>query len=243
MTKPKPPHDDADYGESRWQLGPRVWGPVAGFLGVTAVVLGLMVALGVNGDTKTVHDIPTCQIGTPGCENRPAVHEHADFALFINGQQFDFGQPQFVSHEGAELSSDAHIHDPRHTVIHIHRAGTSWGVFLGELGFKLQDKTLIGTTDDKVCLTMPDGKNHCNDGTNTWKFFMNGVLVDGLMLQYMHDLDRALFSYGPETVEQVRTTQLPQVTDQACIVSEICTDRINPNEPPEECSKSSKTCS
>lgn len=231
-----------EYRESRWRLGPRVWGPVVGFLGVAAVALGLMVALGVNGDTKVVQEIPTCIIGTPGCENRPAVHEHADFALFINGKQFDFNQPQFISHEDNPLSDEVHIHEPRYTVLHIHRAGTSWFAFFDSLKFKLTDMSLPGTTNDKVCLTMPDGTNHCNNATNTWKFFMNGVQVDGLTLQYIHDLDRALFSYGPETVDQVRVQQLPLVSDQACIPSEICKDRINPNDPPENCSKSSKTC-
>lgn len=242
MTNPTPPDDDLDYAESRWRLGPRIWGPVAGFLGVAAVALGLMVALGVNGDTKVVHDFRTCQIGTPGCENRPAVHEHADFALFINGKQFDFGQPQFISHEGDPRSEEVHIHDPRHTVLHLHRASTSWYVFFQTLGFTLTDKSLPGTTNDKVCLKMPDGTNYCNDATNTWKFFMNGVQVDGLTVQYIHDLERALFSYGPETADEVRAQQVPKVTDQACIPSEICTARIDPNEPVENCSKSSRTC-
>ena len=242
MTHPPPPDAGTDYAESRWQLGPRVWGPVVGFLGVAAVALGLMVALGVNGNTKTVHDIPTCIIGTPGCDSRPAVHEHADFALYINGKQFDFGQPQFISHEGDLQSGVVHIHDPRHTVVHVHRAKTTWGDFFTSLKFKLTDLSLIGTTKDKVCLTMPDSTKYCNDATNTWKFFLNGVQVDGLTFQDIHDVDRALFSYGPETVEQVRAQQLPQVTDQACIVSELCTDRINPNEPPENCT-TSNTCS
>ena len=242
MPDSTPPIDDTDYADSRWQLGPRVWGPVMGFLGVAAVALGLMVALGVNGDTKIVKEIPTCQVGTPGCENRPAVHEHADFALFINGKQFDFNKPQFVSREGDHLSDEVHIHDPRHTVVHIHRAGTSWGSFFDSLKFKLMDPTFPGTTNEKTCLTMPDGTNHCNSATNTWKFFLNGVQVDGLTLQYMHDLDRALFSYGPETADQVRAQQVPLVSDQACIPSEICKARIDPNEPIEPCSKSAKTC-
>ena len=243
MTSPRPPIAESYAAESRWRLGPRVWGPILGFLGVAAVALGLMVAMGVNAETKTVHDIPTCVIGTAGCENRPPLHEHADFALFINGKQFDFGKPEFISREGDTRSGQVHVHDPRHNVVHVHRAFTSWGEFFVSLKFKLTDKSLPGTTTDKVCLTMPDGTKYCNDATNTWKFFMNGVQVDGLTLQDIHDLDRALFSYGPETADQVRAQQLPQVTDQACIVSEICAARIDPNEPVEACLKSEKTCS
>ncbi|MBA4181082.1 MAG: hypothetical protein C0506_10885 [Anaerolinea sp.] len=226
----------------KWQLGPRVWGPVVGFLGVGAVVLGLMVALGVNAQTRIEYDIPTCTLGEPGCENRPETHEHADFLLMIRGQQFDFGKPQFISTESRPLSGTVHIHDPRYTVLHIHRENTTWDEFWRSIGFELNDTSLLGTTNDKVCLKTPDGSKLCNTATETWKFYLNGVKVDGLANLDINDIDRALFSYGPETEEQV-LQQVLKVSDQACIPSEICHARIPPGgEAKENCGKSSDTC-
>ena len=227
---------------TKWQLGPRVWGPVTGFLGVAAVVLGLMVALGVNGQEKLRWGTPMCTVGEPGCENRPETHEHADFLLVIRGQQFDFNKPQFVSNEGAEHSDTVHIHEPRFTVVHIHREHTTWDEFWRSIGFEISDPSFLGTTTDKICMKMPDGAKLCNTATETWKFYLNGVKVDGLANLDVNDLDRALFSYGPETEEQV-LQQVLKVSDQACIPSEICHARIPPGgEAKENCGKSSDTC-
>jgi hypothetical protein len=233
----------SDFGNGgKWRFGPRVWGPTAGILGVAVVALGLMVALGVNGKTEIKHEIPTCQIGEPGCEARAETHQHADFLLMIRGVQFKFDSDEFVSHEGKEHSDSVHIHDPRHTVIHIHREHTTWDEFWRSIGFELTDASFLGTTNDKVCMKMPDGSKICNTATETWKFYLNGVKVDGLSNLDLHDLDRALFSYGSESEQQV-LAQVQMVSNEACIPSELCHDRIPPGgEANEPCGKSSNTC-
>ena len=45
MTNLTPPDEATEYHESQWRLGPRVWGPVVGFLGVVAVALALVLPL------------------------------------------------------------------------------------------------------------------------------------------------------------------------------------------------------
>jgi hypothetical protein len=72
-------------------------------------------------------------------------------------------------------------------------------------------------------------------GIETWKFIANGVPVDGMANVNISELSRVLFSYGPESEDEVLAEQWTQVTDQACVVSELCLDRIDPNEPKEEC--------
>ncbi len=58
----------------------------------------------------------------------------------------------------------------------------------------------------------------------------------------MSDLSRVLISYGDETEDEARA-QFDTVTDQACIPSELCKDRLPPEgEPPEPCSKSGTEC-
>ena len=73
-------------------------------------------------------------------------------------------------------------------------------------------------------------------GGKTLKFYLNGIRADGIAFEEIGNLDRLLISYGAESDEQVRAEQLSRVTDQSCIPSELCIDRIPPNEPPEQCS-------
>ncbi len=154
----------------------------------------------------------------PSNINRQELHEHADFALFVRGQEFDFNRPEFLSTEQEERSKNVHIHPPRLNVVHVHREQTTWDEFFLSLGMELTDSAL----------KLRGGETLRNSGNETLKFFVNGVRVDSIMFMNISDLDRVLISFGSETEEAVRATQLPQVTDEACIVSEVCKARIPP---------------
>lgn len=224
-------------GRARWDgwLSPKAWIPLTGVLGVAVIVLSVLLALGVNGDTVTK---------TVSGSGRQATHEHADFALFINGTRFNFDQPQFMSPDanGKDRSESAHIHEPRPTVVHVHKTGTTWDEFLASLGFRLNDPSLKGITPEASSLTMPTGEVYKTTAADTFKFYVNGVQVDGVTNTGIHDLDRVLISYGPESATDVFANQWPQVTDQACIPSERCGSRIPADEPPEQCTLSNDTC-
>ncbi len=226
-----------DTGSARWdgRLGPKQWGPIVGVLGVAVVVLAVLFGLGVGGDDSNAAS------NNPVAQNK-VTHEHADFAIFIRGQQFNFHDPQFVSETGHEEDLYVHIHDPRYTVVHVHKDGITWDYFLNTLHFKLDDPTFRGVTADRTCLTIPSGEKLCQSATETFKFYVNGVKVDGVSNTGIHDLDRVLISFGSETAADVVAQQLPKVTDEACIPSERCDDRIPVNEPPEECTESNNTC-
>lgn len=201
--------------------------------------LGVAWAMKDSGPTFTT---TTCEAGAPGCELRQQIHEHADFALFIDGKQFDFNTSQFLSTEGDERSPNVHIHAPRPTVVHSHLSGSTWDEFFRSLGFELNDPTIPAVTPETSSLKLPDGTVLQAGNGKTFKFFVNGVRVDGVSDYDVSDLDRVLISYGSETPEQVQATQVGQVTDQACIPSERCKERIPVNEPPEQCTKSNNTC-
>jgi hypothetical protein len=226
----------------RWDgwLSPKQWIPMTAVLVVSVAVLGVLLLLGRDDDTGP-SQAAGCAPGDPACSLRQPTHQHADFALFIRGTRFDFNQPQFISSEGDELSPNAHIHAPRFTVVHVHREGTTWDEFLTSLGFKLTDPSYLGTDSSRTCMVIPGGEKLCNTAAETWKFYVNGVKVDGVANTNIHDLDRVLLSYGSETETQV-LAQDAQVTDQACIPSEKCRDRIPTDEPPEQCTISNDTC-
>ena len=214
----------------RWNgfLGPKQWLPLVGVLSLVIVALGVVLILDRNGDDKSA--------ATTTGTGRVPIHEHADFALFIRGERFDFNQPQFISRAGGqELSDHTHIHEPHYDVAHVHLSLTTWDEFLTSLGFRLTDPSFPGIDSARTCMTLPDKTKLCNTASETWKFIANGVPVDGMSNVDIADLSRIVFSYGPETVEQVLADQWPKVGDEACILSELCIARIDPNAPPEEC--------
>jgi hypothetical protein len=164
------------------------------------------------------------------------THEHADFAVVIRGERFDFGQPQFLSDTaGKELSEHVHIHAPRFTVVHVHSTLSTWDELFRSLGFRLTDPSFPGVTPERTCLELPSGEQLCNSATERWSFIANGVPVDGLAMVAIGDLDRVLFSYGPEMPGEALAKYGGLVTDQACISSELCRERIPLDEPAETC--------
>ena len=109
---------------------------------------------------------------------------------------------------------------------------------MASLGFKLDDPSFKAIAPDKTCMTLPGGEKLCQGPTETFKFFVNGVRVDGVSSTGIHDLDRVLISFGPESLADVVAKQLPKVSDEACIPSERCGDRIPKDQKPEPCSVS-----
>ena len=49
------------------------------------------------------------------------------------------------------------------------------------------------------------------------------------------ELDPERMAAAAITVDQVMNQQWTQISDEACILSELCIARIDPAEPPEEC--------
>lgn len=227
---------------SRWDgwLSPKQWIPLTGVLVIAVIGLAVFLFLGINDSDAT--SAPRCAPGDTACAARQPTHQHADFALFIRGQQFDFSQPQFISHEDADEEDEtADMHEPRFTVVHVHRELTTWDEFLTSLHFKLTDPSYLGVDSARTCMTLPSAEKLCGDATNSWKFYVNGVKVDGVANITIHDLDRVLMSYGSESEPQV-LAQVAEVTDQACIPSEKCKPRIPANEPAEPCTVSNTSC-
>ena len=207
---------------SRGALAPRIWIPIVALLVAAVVALAILLVLN-SGDDGPVTVV--CEPGTPGCELRQSVHWHADFALYIRGERYDFNHERFFSTVEVELSENVHIHEPFHNVVHVHREGTTWREFLHSLGFELTDE----------CLKLPEGEQLCSSDTERLSFIVNGVRVDSLAFQDITDVDRALISFGPASDEDL-WAQYAAVTDEACILSRLCEERIPEGGlPPEAC--------
>ncbi len=225
-------------GSSQRSLPGVLLGPLglAGLLLVVSLVLAVLYVSKDGGGTEIVHEIVACDPGKdPNCKARFPIHEHANLALYVRGERFDFDKPEFVSTEDREIGSLAHIHEPRHGVVHVHMSGTTWDEFFRGLGFDLLDPTLVaGTSDAQACLTLPGGERLCGAGAEKLRFMVNGVRVDGVSGMRISDLDRVLIAYGAESDAQLLALYT-QVGDDACIPSQFCLARVGPDEAAEPC--------
>ncbi len=227
-----------DEAAPRWDgyVSPRVWAPLA-IIAIAAIV-GLAIYAFVSASDSSNGNggglgFGQCEPGDPSCTLRQPVHWHADFSLIINGEHFDFEQEEFISTESFATSETSHIHNPRHTVVHLHFEQTTWGEFFSGLGFQLGDGTL----------TLPDGTTHADDEANRWTYLVNGVEIDSIRLQFISDLDRVIMNYGPESAEDLLGEWETLVSDEACIPSGLCEERFPPGGVEEEpCSVGSGTC-
>jgi hypothetical protein len=206
----------------------RIWALRAAVLAFVVLVAVAAFAVGsaVTGDDEgggSDHATVACKPGEPGCIYGEAIHEHADFALVINGEQWAFDDEKYISYdEGHQVDANVHIHDPRHTVVHVHRENVTWDAFFRTIGFELNDTTLVGV--DAPSLKLDTGETLVEDGGGTFKFYVNGVRVTGIADLEIRSLQQVLISFGPETEEQARA-QLDLVSDEACIPAGLCPER------------------
>lgn len=169
-------------------------------------------------------------------------HEHANFAVFINGEKFDFARPEFMhvkpcvgknfllettyahteTPEGdfADFSDVIHMHDLDGGVIHVHEEGRTYHDFFDGIGMAVTESTFF---DQEQNLYQDDANNEI-------RFFLNGEEVDDIAATEVRNLDRVLITYGPRgrSEEQI-LRELSQVPDNACVASGVCEHRGVPN--------------
>lgn len=203
----------------RGTLVPRVWIPIVVLLAAAVVALAVLLVLNGGDDDPA----PEPAAPTLGGQLRQEVHWHADFALYIDGKRYNFDQDRFYSTAEVKLSENVHLHRPWHVVVHVHRESTTWREFFDSLGFELTDQ----------CITLPEGERFCTSGAKQLSFILNGVRVDTLAFEDITNLDRVLISFGDESDEELME-RFAEVTDEACILSGLCEERVPEEGIPDE---------
>lgn len=162
----------------------------------------------------------------------PAYHAHADFTLFLNGEQFDFSKDKYMSNvpckltkstwidaayaHGTDLEEGLHLHDNVGGVVHLHQEALTWHDFFESLKMKFEDNEFM---DD-------EGNSWKNDEENSFRFFINGQEVETIVDTIINDLDRVLITYGPRDREMSEiNAELGQISNDACYYSESCPER------------------
>ena len=149
-------------------------------IGIIAAV-AIAIAYGVY--TYTQNPPRTVNFGAVG-----STHEHAAFKLFINGQSIDFSQPKYQV-----KSQYIHFEGGDGNTIHKHATGVDIDFLFETIGIKFTSE----------CLTMDNGTQYCNEGSNTLKFFVNGGRNNMYNNYVLKDNDKILISYGAEEQQQI----------------------------------------
>lgn len=133
------------------------------------------------------------------------VHYHANFAVFVNGQQEQFKGPRYYEETDIMSASTcsvgtagspnerAHMHDNINNVVHVEDHLVTWGNFFQNLRWGIGSDYLASA--DGVLTP---------DATNTLVFILNGKKVDDVSNTIIGDQDKLLISYGTNTDSQLQ---------------------------------------
>lgn len=124
------------------------------------------------------------------------VHYHANFSLYINGQEDQFKSFTFYEEVAAcdvhaidDVKGRAHMHDQNGHMVHVHAHAVTWGAFFANLGYTLGDNLI--KTDNGVYVSGDDG--------NKLTFLLNGQPVDTISNQLIKSEDVLLINYGKDS--------------------------------------------
>ncbi len=117
-----------------------------------------------------------------------SAHEHAAFAIKINGKQIDFSQPKYQVQ-----SRLIHVEGGDGTTLHRHATGVPFAEFIKSVNMNIENG----------CFTLDDGKQYCNNENNKLRFFINGNETESINNYVINPNDRILVIYGNENADQI----------------------------------------
>ena len=159
------------------------------FIGGACLVLGAAAIVGIRFITYKPAD---------------KVHYHANFALYINGQQELFKGPAYYAETKLCQASAvitpierAHMHDNVNSVVHVHDHAVTWGQFFANINWTLGSDLIES----------PDGTVYDSNGNSVLHVVLNSKDVTGLSNianTVIKDQDRLLLSYGVMSVSDLQ---------------------------------------
>lgn len=145
-------------------------------------------------------------------------HTHADFAVWIDGQQLDFSGPEFMSGTSDENDPDheknhkyLHLHDGNGHVIHRHKNGLTLGEFFSSLSWS-------GSGYRGNIYHLADSP--AGDEGYTVRLFVNGIENAKGASYVFNDGDHILITNATDDAEVKH--ELSLMTDDACLYSKTC---------------------
>ena len=159
-------------------------------------------------------------------------HEHANFAVFLNGERYNFSKILYMSSEPCTADTESkpvpagntpevlhevvHLHDQNGGVVHVHRQGITWSDFFTSLNMKFSKGEFV---DDA-------GKKYHDDAESAFRYFVNGKEVSDITRKDIRDLDSVLITFGPRNqAPAVIASELTQIPTDSCQYSGPCPSR------------------
>jgi hypothetical protein len=137
-----------------------------------------------------------------------AVHYHANFAIFVNGQRVALDSPLYYEEVqacgGEEVDNPkirTHMHNQVSSIVHVHDAGVTWGHFFANIG--MTDGDSVFRIDQKI---------YQNTKESPITFILNGEKVDTTANRVIKSEDVLLVSIGtvdPKKLQE-QYTALPK---------------------------------
>ena len=162
---------NSQFVKSRW------------FIAAVSLFLGAAIVLGIRFITFKVD----------------AIHYHANFAVYVNGQRQEFKGAQYYSevemctlNNTVQPNERAHMHDNINNVVHVEDHAVTWGQFFTNLGW------IMGPT----FIASPDGTIYSENGNSKLHLTLDGqdyTDLGGMQNVVIKDKDKLLVSYGEET--------------------------------------------
>ncbi|MEX0881575.1 MAG: hypothetical protein WDZ34_01735 [Candidatus Saccharimonadales bacterium] len=160
----------------------KVW-----LVGVASLALGALIVLAIRFSTY----------------DAGYVHYHANFAVYINGQQEKFkGSTYYEEETSCKAESHmtpedrVHMHDEVYDVIHVHDYAATWGQFFENLGWAV-GKDLIRTRDTL----------YQNNSKSVLHINLNGQDLTGISSitnQVIGNEDKLLLSFGDISSDELQ---------------------------------------
>ncbi|MDY6768876.1 MAG: hypothetical protein SVW02_02090 [Candidatus Nanohaloarchaea archaeon] len=122
--------------------------------------------------------------GPTGAAVGPAgsTHEHAQFSVFVNGEEIDFSQPRYQFQQ--TQNSRVHFEAGDGSRIHKHATGVTIGFALESLDMGI----------NATCLTVHD-ETYCEDGAATLETMVNGEEIQNPASHVIRDGERIRIEY------------------------------------------------
>ncbi len=137
------------------------------------------------------------------------VHYHANFAIYVNGQQDELKSFTFyeevqscTADELNDPKTRIHLHNQEANAVHVHDQAATWGHLFNNLGYGLTSNLI--QTDQGTFTDGVDGKK--------LTFYLNGQEVDAVTNRTVGDEDVLLVNFGTENSDEIhkRYDEIPR---------------------------------
>jgi hypothetical protein len=129
------------------------------------------------------------------------AHYHANFAVYINGQRYDFSQSKYMEEvAGCNVSKDvqpkqrAHMHNNVGDLVHVHDQGVTWGHFFTNIGWNVGKDYLVPDSGDILK----------TEGDLKLTYFLNDAIVTNVSNVLIKSEDVLLINFSSESDDVVR---------------------------------------